>query len=74
VSDTPLTDDIARGNHVVRRVQGQVTSAVLIAIVGFMYFAVAIDQAFIHHNFWNGLIWFGYAVAQIGLWHVTVQP
>ena len=50
------------------------TSAILIAVVGFMYFAVAIDQAFIHHNFWNGLIWFGYAVAQIGLWHVTVQP
>jgi hypothetical protein len=38
------------------------------------YFTVAIDQAFIHHNFWNGLIWLGYAVAQIGLWHVTVQP
>jgi hypothetical protein len=32
------------------------TSAVLIALVGFMYFTVAIDQAFIHHNFWNGLI------------------
>jgi hypothetical protein len=54
------------------------TSAVLIALVGLMYFtvaiAVAIDQAFIQHNFWNGLIWAGYALAQIGLWHVTVQP
>jgi hypothetical protein len=50
------------------------TSAILIALVGLMYFTVAIDQAFIHHNFWNGLIWLGYALAQIGLWHVTVQP
>jgi hypothetical protein len=52
------------------------TSAILIALVGLMYFAVAVDQAFIHHNhnFWNGLIWAGYALAQIGLWHVTVQP
>ena len=50
------------------------TSAILIALVGFMYFAVAIDQALVHHNFWNGLIWLGYALAQIGLWHVTVQP
>ena len=53
---------------------GQMTSAILIALVGLAYFAVAVDQAFIHHNFWNGLIWLGYAVAQIGLWHVTVQP
>jgi hypothetical protein len=49
-------------------------SAVLIALVGLMYFAVAIDQALIQHNAWNGLIWLGYALAQIGLWHVTVQP
>ena len=50
------------------------TSAVLIAIVGFMYFAVAIDQFCIQHNFWAGVIWAGYAFSQIGLWHVTVQP
>ena len=50
------------------------TSAILIAVVGFMYFAVAIDQALIQHNFWNGLIWAGYAIAQIGLWHITVHP
>jgi hypothetical protein len=30
------------------------TSAVLIALVGLMYFAVAIDQALIQHNAWNG--------------------
>jgi hypothetical protein len=42
------------------------TSAILIALVGLMYFTVAIDQAFIHHLL---LIWLGYAVAQIGLWH-----
>ena len=50
------------------------TSAILIALVGLIYFAVAIDQALIQHNFWAGVIWFGYAVAQIGLWHVTVHP
>ena len=50
------------------------TSAILIAVVGFLYFAVAVDQALIQHNAWNGLVWFGYALAQIGLWHVTVQP
>ena len=48
------------------------TSAILIALVGFMYFAVAIDQAFIQQNFWNGLVWLGYSLAQIGLWHLTV--
>ncbi len=50
------------------------TSAILIALVGFMYFAVAIDQMLIQHNFWNGIVWLGYAVAQIGLWHITTQP
>jgi hypothetical protein len=50
------------------------TSAILIALVGFAYFAVAIDQAFVQHNFWNGLVWLGYAIAQIGLWNITVQP
>jgi hypothetical protein len=50
------------------------TSAILIALVGLMYFTVAIDQAFIQHNFWNGPHMAGYALAQIGLWHVTVQP
>jgi hypothetical protein len=33
------------------------TSAILIALVGFIYFAVAIDQALIQHNFWNGVVW-----------------
>jgi hypothetical protein len=60
---------------VVKRAGGcEMTSAILIALVGLMYFAVAIDQALIQHNAWNGLVWFGYALAQIGLWHVTVQP
>ena len=48
------------------------TSALLIALVGFIYFAVAIDQFCIQHNFWAGVVWFGYAVAQIGLWHMTI--
>jgi hypothetical protein len=53
---------------------GQMTSATLIALVAFIYFGIAVDQFCLQHNFWNGLIWLGYAVAQIGLWHVTVQP
>ena len=48
------------------------TSAILIALVGLAYTAVAIDQFFIQHDIWNGLVWFGYATAQIGLWHLTV--
>lgn len=50
------------------------TSSVLIAFVGLIYFAVAVDLGLIQHKFWHGLIWFGYAVAQIGLWKITVQP
>jgi len=50
------------------------TSAFLIALVGLIYFAVAVDLGLIQHKFWHGLIWFGYAVAQIGLWKITVQP
>jgi hypothetical protein len=48
------------------------TSAILIALVGFIYFAVAIDLGLIQHKFWHGLVWFGYAVAQIGLWRITI--
>jgi hypothetical protein len=48
------------------------TSAVLIALVGLIYFAVAIDLGLIQHKFWHGLVWFGYAVAQIGLWRITI--
>ena len=50
------------------------TSAILIAAVGFAYLWVAMDQFFIQHKFWHGLIWLGYALAQICLWKVTVQP
>ena len=50
------------------------TSAVLIALVGLMYAAVAIDQALVQHNFWAGVVWFGYSVSQIGLWHMTIRP
>ena len=48
------------------------TSAILIAFVGLIYFAVAIDQALIQHDFWSGLIWLGYSIAQVGLWHLTI--
>jgi hypothetical protein len=48
------------------------TSSFLIALVGLIYFAVAIDLGLIQHRYWNGLIWLGYAVAQIGLWRVTI--
>jgi hypothetical protein len=50
------------------------TSAILIALVGLIYFAVSLDQFCLQHNFWNGMIWFGYAVAQTGLWNLTVRP
>jgi hypothetical protein len=51
------------------------TSAILIALVGLIYLAVAIDLSLFQHNATgtasSGL---GYAIAQIGLWHVTVHP
>ena len=43
------------------------TSAILIALVGLAYFAVAVDQFLIQHNFWAGIVWFGNTVSQIGL-------
>ena len=48
------------------------TSGVLIALVGFIYFAVAIDLGLIQQRYWHGLIWLGYSIAQIGLWRVTI--
>jgi hypothetical protein len=50
------------------------TSAILIALVGLAYFVVAIDLGLIQQRYWHGLIWFGYAVAQVGLWQITVRP
>jgi hypothetical protein len=50
------------------------TSAVLIALVGLAYFVVAIDLGLLQHRYWHALIWFGYAVAQVGLWQITVRP
>jgi hypothetical protein len=48
------------------------TSSLLIALVGFMYFAVAIDLGLLQHRYWHALIWFGYAIAQAGLWRITI--
>jgi hypothetical protein len=48
------------------------TSAVLIALVGFVYFAVAIDLGLIQHRHWHAIVWLGYAIAQVGLWRITV--
>jgi hypothetical protein len=48
------------------------TSGILIALVGLIYFAVAIDLGLIQQRYWHSLIWLGYAVAQIGLWRVTI--
>jgi hypothetical protein len=48
------------------------TSAVLIALVGLIYFAVAIDLGFIQHRFWHATVWLGYAIAQVGLWRITI--
>ena len=48
------------------------TSSVLIALVGFIYLTVAIDLGLIQHRYWHSLIWLGYAIAQAGLWRVTI--
>lgn len=48
------------------------TSSILIAVVGLAYFAVAADQWIMHKDLWKGMIWFGYAVAQTGLWRLTI--
>ena len=48
------------------------TIAILIALVGLIYFAVAIDLSLFQHRYWHGLIWAGYAIAHIGLWRVTI--
>ena len=48
------------------------TSAILIALVGLIYFAVAIDLGLIQHRWWHSLIWLGYAIAQVGLWRITI--
>ena len=50
------------------------TSAILIGVVGLIYFAVALDQFCVQQNFWNGIIWAGYAIAQTGLYNLTVRP
>jgi hypothetical protein len=49
------------------------TSAILIALVGLIYSAVAIDQFCLQHNFWAGTIWLGYAISQAGLWQLTIH-
>jgi hypothetical protein len=48
------------------------TSAILIALVGLAYFVVAIDLGLLQHRYWHALIWLGYAIAQAGLWRVTI--
>ena len=48
------------------------TSGILIALVGLIYFAVAIDLGFLQHKFWHAIIWAGYAIAQVGLWRITI--
>jgi hypothetical protein len=48
------------------------TSGILIAAVGLIYFAVAIDLGLVQQRYWHGLIWLGYSIAQIGLWRVTI--
>ena len=49
------------------------TSGALIALVGFIYFAVAIDLGLLQHKFWHAIIWLGYAIAQAGLWRITIM-
>lgn len=45
-------------------------SAWLIAIVGVMYAVVAADLAR-HGSWWQALIFFGYAVSNVGLWKLA---
>jgi hypothetical protein len=48
------------------------TSGILIALVGLIYFTVAIDLGLFQHKFWHAIIWAGYAIAQVGLWRITI--
>ena len=48
------------------------TSSVLIALVGLIYFTVAIDLGLFQQRYWHGLVWAGYAIAQVGLWRITI--
>lgn len=50
------------------------TSAILIALVGLIYLAVAIDLGLVQQRYWHATVWLGYAIAQIGLWRVTIYP
>jgi len=42
-------------------------SAWLIALTGFIYLGVCVDQ-FVHRNWWMGVMYFGYALANVGLY------
>lgn len=48
------------------------TSSILIALVGLIYLTVAIDLGLAQGRYWHGLIWLGYAIAQAGLWRITI--
>jgi phage-related minor tail protein len=45
-------------------------STVLIALTGCSYAWIAGEQ-FIRGQFWLGVMWGGYAIAQVALWHIT---
>jgi tellurite resistance protein TehA-like permease len=42
----------------------------LIALVGFIYAAISIEQ-FMKHNPGMGIIFFGYALANAGMWWIA---
>jgi hypothetical protein len=48
------------------------TSGILIALVGLAYFVVAIDLGLIQQRYWHAIVWAGYAIAQVGLWRITI--
>ena len=47
-------------------------SATLIALCGFIYLYVAIEQAWMR-QWWLALLYFGYAVANIGAYMIAVK-
>lgn len=47
-------------------------SAWLVALCGFIYLYVCIEQ-FIKHDYWMSLLYFGYAVANIGAVMIVIK-
>lgn len=51
-----------------------IMSAYLIALVGFMYLYVSVEQTFLYKNIWMGIVYFGYALSNVGLYYLATKP